>query len=174
MFHRLPSSLTPAALAFALVLGSAGVAAAQAQPLPPIEPLPAPEPPAPVEREGFLLGISGGFGSLDAGGDSVSTLNYHLEIGGFLSHQWAIAVGFWGGQHNEDFGSTTHNNAGLMAQYWLSDAFWLKGAIGTASLSSESDGFTFYDYNGMAIAGGGLGVLLAIRVPPLRQPQPHL
>lgn len=102
-----------------------------------------------------MLGLSAGFGALDGGGTSTSTLNYHIEIGGFLHPNWAITVGFWGGQDNEEFGSTTNTNAGLMAQYWLSDAFWLKGGLGTASLSSEYDGLTYYDYNGMAIAGMG-------------------
>lgn len=133
-----------------------GEAHAQAQQAPPIEPLPSAEPDSKSEREGFLLSGYFGFGSLDAGGDAESTVNYRFEIGGFMRPDWAIAVGVWGGTHNDEFSSLSNNNAGLMTQYWLRDAFWLKGAIGTATLTFESDGMTLAEFNGLA-TGGSVG-----------------
>lgn len=100
-----------------------------------------------------MLGGSVGFGGLDLGSDSQSTMNYHIELGGFLRSNWAIAVGFWGGQHDQDGLRLTNSNAGLMTQYWFQEAFWLKGAIGQATLHSEIDSFSYPDYNGMAIGG---------------------
>ncbi len=129
---------------------------AQAEPAPEIEPLPAPTPELKKEREGFLLGGYFGFGSLDAGGASESTVNYRLEIGGFVMSKLAILVGIWGGSSSEDNLSVSNNNAGLMAQYWLQDSLWLKGDLGTARLSFRSDGMTFAEFNGMAI-GGSVG-----------------
>jgi hypothetical protein len=138
-----------------MLFGDVGQAMAQAEPAPApaYEPFPTPQPETKKEREGFLLGGYVGFGSLDAGDESKSTVNYRFEIGGFLRPDWAISVGIWGGQHSEEFSTISNNNAGLMTQYWFREAFWLKGAIGTASLSVKSDGTTLGDYSGMAIGG---------------------
>ncbi len=169
-------ALASAMASLVLTIGGAG-ALAQARQAPDAEPLPGAEPfqgaePLPGEsaepiqspfveaappdeerREGFLLGGSLGFGSLDAEGQSNSTTNYHVELGGFLNPEWAVAVAFWGGIHNANFVSISNNNAGLTGQYWIRDTFWLKGLLGKADLTVAYDGVRVRDFAGMAIGG---------------------
>lgn len=131
-----------------LLAASAGEAMAQVEQAPP-RPASDPgsaggPPPVPVVaqkrvREGFLLGLDFGFGSLNYGSQSDSTVNYLVELGGFISPNWALSVGFWGGSSNEEFSSVSNSNAGVMAQYYFSKAFWAKGRLGSANITFASD-----------------------------------
>lgn len=158
--NRLPPliHLLPYALGLLLLSGASEAAAQGQQPPPPesyAEPVAMPVEAVAAEntRDGFLLGASFGFGTLDAGNNSGGTVNYHVEFGGFLHPKWAVAVGLWGGDDSDDFSSVTNHNAGLIGQYWMRDSIWFKGYLGTARLTEEYDGIRYANYEGMAFGG---------------------
>ncbi len=109
-----------------------------------------PEPEASAEREGFLVGLTLGFGSLDTGSQSDVTFNYRFGLGGFINPLWAIAVDFWGAQYSDGFVDVSTNSAGFTVQRFLQNSFWLKGSLGTAHLVTKDEGFTRGDYDGVA------------------------
>ncbi len=107
-----------------------------------------------AQRSGITGGLSVGVGSLGLGNDSHGTFDYAASFGGYLTPQWALAVEFWGGLHSNDEFHLSHHNRGLSAQYWMQERnIWLKGMLGTASMTSSFGDTTFADFVGVAFAG---------------------
>jgi hypothetical protein len=95
-----------------------------------------------------------GFGSINVSEESHGGFNYELQFGGFLSNQWALAVELWGAGHSDEAYGLDNSNAGIIVQYWLSDSFWLKGGVGSATLDESIDDEIIRTYEGAAIAAG--------------------
>lgn len=101
-----------------------------------------------------MAGLSLGFGSIAVSEESQGTLNYQVQFGGFLSHQWALAVEFWGGSGSESGLDLSNKNAGVSMQYWVGKSFWVRGAMGSASLTASIGDSLVDEFSGAAIAGG--------------------
>ena len=132
----------------AVVLPSVHAQGYAPAPAPGYAPGPPPQAaPAPA-RDGFMIGFSGGFGSMkldcdNCDSDSQSGFSFDFSIGGFINPNMAIMYDASGVMHSESEGDQsvilTNSLNTVALQSWVAPKFWLKGGIGFARLFLSGD-----------------------------------
>jgi len=134
--------------AAALCLGTAGSANAQYGPPPPPPggaPMQATE--SGVVHDGFMVGLSGGLGSMmpDCDGcDSESGFAFGFSIGGFIRPDLAVMYDVNAVMHFDEDGYgdsiiLTNSINTLAVQKWVGPQTWVKGGVGFARLFVTGD-----------------------------------
>lgn len=162
-------------LATIVLLGGSSMAHAQYQAPPPgyYAPPPSygggyPPPPPPryryrLYREGLVIGGAIGVGGISAQdcGDTCGVAGAgEFHIGGMLNPRTALVGDFWVNVRDVPNSDATvrHFLYTIALQYWPIDILWLKAGIGGGNMnvSSNVDGYTYGDENGLGIllAGG--------------------
>jgi len=159
-------------IATLVVLGATSVAHAQYYQAPPppgyYAPPPRyaypPPPPRGMYRSGFVFGVGvggGGISAQDCGDVCGGAGAFEFHLGGMLNPRTALVGDFWfmGRSIPNSDASTVHSLYTLALQYWPADILWIKGGIGGGNMnvSSNVDGFTYGDENGLGLLGA-LGV----------------
>lgn len=180
---------TSTSLLAALLLVTAAVGTAAAQPggYGPPPPGYGPPPPAPyygpppvAERRGLAIGFGFGIGGMEAESGPLRCdgcdfdpiaggIDFH--IGAMINPRMAILFELQGtGQTLDDQGFETLTQVMLMGavQYWATPQLWVKGALGTSHLGiSYDDGYQ----SDSAELDSGLGVMGAVGYELLSSPQ---
>lgn len=89
-----------------------------------------------TDRDGFIIGLGVGVGTMQCDGLACDSLNeaggVNLQLGLMLTPRFAITGDLWAMAHTEDRLTLTQGIASLGPQVWLLDRLWLRVGVGVA------------------------------------------
>jgi hypothetical protein len=140
-----------------VLLGSLSTAQAQYGAPPPY----GPGPSRGMYRGGLVIGFGLGLGGISTSDNcfrcSGAAGGFEFHIGAMLNPRLALMFDGWGlGRPIDEGGTLTNGMAAAALQYWVTDVFWLKGALGFGEVRiSYDDGY----YYGGSDSLSGLGIM---------------
>jgi hypothetical protein len=122
-----------------------------------------PEPTPRIRRDGLVLGLALGGGSVLVEGEGNASFGFGFNIGAMLNRKVGLLFDYSSLNHQYDaFTDESHSIIGGVVQFFVADMLWIKGGIGMGQLSaSDAWGVTFAQTERAlaGIAGAGIEVM---------------